>query len=227
VTVESGAGLIHVAGVIDADEARLMIDCGVREIGIPLVLGYHTADLTPAAAAAIVAEFDRQAGFFLVTYLDQADAVIALCRQLHVTKVQLHGDISVQELHKLRVGWPELQIIKSLIVRGDNLQALLSELEHFTPLVDTFITDTFDPDTGAIGATGKPHDWSVSAQLVKDSSRPVILAGGLTAGNVQRAIRQTGAAGVDVHTGVEGTDGRKRRDLLERFVAETTAGFAA
>ena len=81
--------------------------------------------------------------------------------------------------------------------------------------------------TGAIGATGKPHDWSVSAQLVKDSSRPVILAGGLTAGNVQRAIRQTGAAGVDVHTGVEGTDGRKRRDLLERFVAETTAGFAA
>jgi phosphoribosylanthranilate isomerase len=215
-----------VAGVIDAEEARLMIDCGVREIGIPLVLGYHAADLTPAAAAAIIAEFDRQASFFLITYLDQADAVIALCRQLNVTKVQLHGDISVQELRKLRVSWPGLRIVKSLIVRGDNLHALLNELKQFTPFVDAFITDTYDPDTGAIGATGKAHDWSVSAQLVTASSRPVILAGGLTAGNVRQAIEQTGAAGVDVHTGVEGQDGRKRWDLLERFIAESASGFA-
>jgi phosphoribosylanthranilate isomerase len=33
-------------------------------------------------------------------------------------------------------------------------------------------------------------------------------------------------AGIDVHTGIEGLDGRKRRDLSLRFVAETRSAFA-
>ena len=93
--------------------------------------------------------------------------------------------------------------------------------------MDAFITDSFDPDTGAIGATGKVHDWQVSARLVDLSPRPVILAGGLNPDNVRNAIIQVRPAGVDVHTGIEGSDGRKRRDLVERFVAEAQAGFEA
>lgn len=34
-------------------------------------------------------------------------------------------------------------------------------------------------------------------------------------------------AGVDVHTGVKGPDGRKQRELVEAFVAESRRGFAA
>jgi len=93
--------------------------------------------------------------------------------------------------------------------------------------VDAFITDTFDPATGASGATGKTHDWTVSRRLVERSPKPVILAGGLTPGNVRNAIRKVRPAGVDVHTGVEGSDGRKRRDLVRTFVAEARAGFAS
>jgi phosphoribosylanthranilate isomerase len=33
-------------------------------------------------------------------------------------------------------------------------------------------------------------------------------------------------AGVDVHTGVEGPDGRKRRDLVQAFVRQAKLGFA-
>ena len=58
------------------------------------------------------------------------------------------------------------------------------------------------------------------------STRPVILAGGLNATNVRRAILAVRPAGVDVHTGIEGRDGRKRRDLAMRFVEEAHAGFA-
>jgi phosphoribosylanthranilate isomerase len=51
-----------------------------------------------------------------------------------------------------------------------------------------FITDTFDPSTGASGATGKTHDWDISKSLVQLSPKPVILAGGLNAENVYEAI---------------------------------------
>jgi len=74
------------------------------------------------------------------------------------------------------------------------------------------ITDTFAPETGAAGATGRTHDWSVSRRLVELSERPVLLAGGLTAENVRRAILEVRLAGVDVHTGVENAAGRKSRD---------------
>jgi len=112
-------------------------------------------------------------------------------------------------------------------VRADNAAALQEAVDRFAPLVDAFITDTFDPATGASGATGKTHDWTVSRRLVERSPKPVILAGGLTAGNVRDAIRTVRPAGVDVHTGVEGSDGRKRRDLVHTFVAEARAGFAS
>ena len=68
-------------------------------------------------------------------------------------------------------------------------------------MVDAFITDTFDPDTGASGATGKTHDWEVSQRIVEHSPLPVILAGGLGAGNVKEAIMQVKPGWSGVPTG--------------------------
>jgi phosphoribosylanthranilate isomerase len=221
------SGLIHVAGVIDAAEAEMLIACGVSYLGFPLVLDHHSEDLRVDSAAAIVARLGGKATFFLITYLKEARAIVALCRDLRVGMVQLHGKTSVAELERLRAMAPDLHIIKGLIVRGDNASALAEEVERFAPLVDAFITDTFDPRTGASGATGKTHDWSISRRLVELSPKPVILAGGLNADNVREAIHTVRPAGVDVHTGIEGSDGRKRRDLALKFVAEAKAGFAA
>ncbi len=217
--------LIHVAGVIDVAEARLIVDCGVKRLGFPLALDFHDEDLRVSEAASIVADLDGLATFFLITYLDRARAIVELCRALGVATVQLHGPIDAGELDKLRRGWPTLSVIKSLIVCGDNLEALVDEAACLAPFVDTFITDTFDPATRACGATGELHDWEISRRLVESCARPVILAGGLDPDNVRAAISAVGPAGVDVHTGVEGADGRKLRELVTRFVAEASAGF--
>ena len=109
---------------------------------------------------------------------------------------------------------------------ADNRATLLHEVQTYAPLVDAFITDTFNPATGASGATGMTHDWAASRALVEHSPRPVILAGGLNPGNVYDAIRAVGPAGVDAHTGVEGPDGRKSPTLVEQFVREALRGFA-
>jgi len=217
---------IHVAGVIDLAEAQLLIDCGIRYLGFPLVLDHHKEDLTIDAAVAIVSKLRNHATFFLVTYLNKARAICELCEALSVDMVQLHGQIDHEQIQLLRQEAPKLRIIKSLIVRGGNAGPLIDEVQRYGPSVDSFITDTFDPTTGASGATGRVHDWQISRRLVESSNRPVILAGGLNAKNVRRAIHTVRPAGVDVHTGIEGRDGRKRHDLTKRFVEEAQAGFA-
>jgi phosphoribosylanthranilate isomerase len=217
---------IHVAGIIDFAEAKLLIDCGIRHLGFPFALDHHREDLTVEAAATIVSQLGNRANFFLITYLTKAQDIRELCDALSVSMVQLHGHTDLTQINTLRQEAPKLMIIKSLIVRNDNADFLIDELQRYGPSVDAFITDTFDPATGASGATGIVHDWTISRRLVELSSRPVILAGGLNAKNVRQAIHAVRPAGVDVHTGIEGQDGRKRHDLTKRFVGEAQAGFA-
>jgi len=69
------------------------------------------------------------------------------------------------------------------------------------------------------------HDWCISRRLVEISSRPVILAGGLTPANVAEAIAEVRPAGVDSHTGVEDASGAKSREKVARFVREAMEQF--
>ena len=219
------AGRIHVAGVLDDAEARLLIDCQVDCLGIPLVLAHHPQDLTVQEAAGIVRQFGDRARFFVITYLVTAREILALCREVGVSMVQLHATVARGELERLGSERPRLTVLKSLIVRDDNLDALFDELEEFAPLVDGFITDTHDPETGADGATGRTHDWSISRRLAERSPRPLVLAGGLVPENVHRAVLAVRPAAVDAHTGVEGPDGRKTEELVRGFVDEARRGF--
>jgi phosphoribosylanthranilate isomerase len=218
---------IQIAGVIDAREAGLLLDCGVRLLGFPLRLPVHREDLSEEAAAAIIRDLAPPAAGVLITYLDEADDIARFADALGAGIVQLHGEVCARELARLRTMRPALGLIKSLVVGRGGTDALRASVLELAPLVDAFITDTYDPETGASGATGKVHDWSVSRALVTLSPRPVILAGGLTPDNVRRAILEVGPAGVDAHTGVEGPDGRKDPRLVRRFVAEARAGFEA
>jgi len=212
--------------VIDRAEADLLVACGVEWLGFPLRLAFHPEDLSDADAAAIIRSLPPHVRAVLITYLLDAEEIRALAMALGVAAVQLHGDVCTSEIVRLREVAPSLLVIKSLVVRSDNADALVDAVAQFAPHVDAFITDTFDPVTGATGATGRTHDWAVSARLVAASSRPVILAGGLDPSNVAAAIARVGPAGVDVHTGVEGPDGRKRRDLVAAFVTSARAALA-
>ena len=218
-------GLVQVAGVIDHDEATLLLECRVRYLGFPLRLPVNREDLTEAATAAIIRSLRLPARAVLITYLVEADEIRQFCHTLGARIVQLHGDVPVSEIGRLRAIDPSLTILKSLVVGLHPMPVLERTVAELAPLVDAFITDTFAPETGASGATGRTHDWALSRRLVERSPRPVILAGGLTPGNVRQAIREVRPAGVDVHTGVEDASGRKSRAKVMAFVAEARAGF--
>ncbi|MDP3910455.1 MAG: phosphoribosylanthranilate isomerase, partial [Gemmatimonadales bacterium] len=179
--------LIQIAGIIDEAEADMLVGCGVRYLGFPLRLPVHSEDLTEDSAARIIARLAPPCYGVLITYLDDARAIHDFAHQLGARIVQLHGDVAPRQLKALKLMDSGLVVIKSLVV-GMHAQAKLEEdVERLAPYVDAFLIDTFDPTTGASGATGRTHDWSTSRALVEISTRPVILAGGLTPENVRRA----------------------------------------
>jgi len=216
---------IQIAGIKDADEANLLVECGVRYLGFPLQLAFHKEDLSESEAAEIIKSLSPPHYGVLITYLDEADAIVDLCEKLGCSIVQLHEQISVYELARLRNYRPDITVIKSLIVSDDNLNELIKDVDLLSEHVDAFIIDTYDHATGASGATGKTHDWNVSRTLVDVSGKPVILAGGLNETNVYEALKFVRPAGVDTHTGVEGINGRKEGSMVRKFIDEANRAF--
>jgi len=198
--------IIQVAGIIDNEEAKMLMDLGVEYLGFPLRLPINKEDCSEDEAAEIIKNITPPHKAVLITYLDAADEIIAFCNKLNVKIVQLHGHIELEELIKIKQLRPDIEVIKSLVVKGNNLPELEDKVKTLSHWVDMFITDTFDPDTGASGATGKSHD--------------------LNPDNVKRAILFTNPAGVDVHTGIENKSGKKDFELTKQFVFECSTAFS-
>ncbi|CAM2066132.1 N-(5'-phosphoribosyl)anthranilate isomerase [Sulfidibacter corallicola] len=218
---------IQIAGVIDRVEAQMLGEEGVHFLGFPLRLAVHKEDLSEEEAADIIRNLPPEHRGVVITYLTDPLEISSFLKKMGTRSVQLHAPMAPAALRELRRLRPDLWIIKSLIVRGDDEARLDREATDLGEWVDAFITDTYDPATGATGATGKTHDWSISEALVSRSPRPVILAGGLNPANVAEAIAAVRPAGVDVHTGVEGCDGRKDRLAVRAFVEATRSAYAA
>jgi len=77
-------------------------------------------------------------------------------------------------------------------------------------LLDTHVADKR-------GGTGEIFDWS---RIPGNAGKPIILAGGLTPGNVANAIRQTLPYAVDVSSGVESGKGIKDARKMAEFIRE-------
>ncbi len=69
---------------------------------------------------------------------------------------------------------------------------------------------------GRVSGSGEQVDWSVAARMARRGR--LILAGGLTVGNVGEAIRAVSPYGVDVSSGVEAAPGRKDAAKIRAFI---------
>lgn len=156
----------------------MLAACGVTHVGLPLRLDFHAPDLSEDQARGIVAGLAGLCETVCITYQADAAGTLALCRFLGVSGVQLHGRMPLAELRALRAAAPRLFVIKSLVIGRGGEAALLENARAAAPFVDAFLTDTFDPATGASGATGKAHDWAISRRLAETLPKPLILAGG-------------------------------------------------
>lgn len=125
-----------------------------------------------------------------------------------LTLAQLHGDESAAYCEEL--GRP---IIKGIRLQGPNTLLNLAELKGRAQ-VRGFLLDAFSEK--GYGGTGELADWALAAEVAKVSD--ILLAGGLTAGNVQEAIQQVHPYGVDVSSGVEASPGKKDAAKVQAFI---------
>jgi phosphoribosylanthranilate isomerase len=220
-------GCIQVAGIHDLEEAWMLVDSGVQLLGFPFGLPVHDEDSTIEEAGVIARSVSPRAMAVLITYLERPAAILALADRLGCGGIQIHGRMAPDDLRDLRTSRPDLLLIRSLVVGMVEPKQLWEAMRQSAPHVDAFLTDTYDPVSGAQGATGKVHDWEISRRLSESAPRPLVLAGGLRAENVASAIYAVRPHGVDAHTGLEGPDGRKDREKVAAFVRAAKEAFAA
>lgn len=88
--------------------------------------------------------------------------------------------------------------------------------------------DTLPPRVlfeGSVSGAGRTCDWGSAAQAARRAQ--LVLAGGLTPGNVAAAIAAVEPFGVDVSSGVEASPGVKDPREIDRFVTAARAARAA
>ena len=139
-------GLVQVAGIGSLQEGRMLLDCGVDLLGFPLRLPVHEPDTSEAQARSLIKELGA-AVCVLITYEDDPGRLVDLCRFLNVNTVQVHGDISPETLALIRARFP-LRVFKSYVVGRESLEPK-DFVRAYAPVCEAFISDTFDPATGA------------------------------------------------------------------------------
>lgn len=152
--------------------------------------------------------------------VDAGDASLAAAiAALDPDLLQLHGSETPERVAAVRARFG-LPVMKAI---GIAEAADLGRVPVFDAVADYLLFDAKPRRAEARpGGNGETFDWSLLAGVTTD--KPWLLAGGLDACNAAAALRQTGAAGVDVSSGVESAPGVKDAAKIEALVAAVRLG---
>ncbi len=210
---------VKICGVNDAAAMDAAVAAGADAVGFVFYPPSPRA-VVPAQAAALSARAPQAAAPLRVgLFVDPTDAQIAaVLTALRLDLIQLHGAESPARCAEIRERFGTA-VMKALgVAQADDLEALAD----YAPVVDRFLLDAKPSPAATLpGGNAESFDWTLTAG--RAVPRPWLLAGGLTPENVARAIRESGAPGVDVSSGVERMRGVKDPALIARFVAAAKA----
>jgi phosphoribosylanthranilate isomerase len=193
---------IKICGITHPADAVLAVEAGADLIGLNFVpdSSRRVSLETAAAISAAVAGRTERVGVFRDATPEEIDRVL---RRVDLDRLQFHGSETEAQVEEV-----DLPVIKA--IRGADAEAAATYPGTILLL---------DHPDGTAGG-GRVWEWSEAAPLI-ESGCDVILAGGLTPENVGGALGALGDLlpwGVDVATGVEGTQHRKDPAKLSAFV---------
>ena len=197
---------IKICGITSVTDALVATACGVDVLGLVFYSKSprHVTTEQATEIARAVPPFTTLVGLFVNA---TERAIGQVLDHVPLGVLQFHGDESEAQCSR----WSR-PYIKAFRIRPE-----LPVVEMVAPYVSAsgFLLDSYTP--GVPGGTGEAFDW----ELIPDNlGKPVILAGGLHAGNVQLAIKTVQPYAVDVSSGVEVRPGQKDRGKIEAFVKE-------
>ena len=206
---------IKICGLTREADVDAAVEAGADAIGFVLYPKSLRAVTIERAA-----ELARRLPAFVTSVLLFVDATVdevrAAVASLPNALLQHHGDESPADCH--RHARPYIRAAR-MAPGLDLLDFAAQYSDAQAILLDTHVE--------AYGGSGKVFDWSL---VPKGVSRPVVLSGGLHAGNVIEGILRVRPWAVDVSSGVESAKGIKDAEAMRRFcsaVREADARTAA
>lgn len=197
---------IKICGITRPEDAVAAAASGADAIGLVFYPGSPRCIDTDTAAAiiSVLPPFISKVGLFV----NQNESEIrSILNHVSLDYLQFHGEETPEECSAY-----DKPYIKS--VRMDETVKLISEEKRYHGssclLLDAHVE-------GMAGGTGQTFDWT---KIPVSLNKPIILAGGLTPGNVKTAITRVRPYGVDVSSGVEKSKGIKDPDKITSFIRE-------
>lgn len=215
------APLVKICGITDIEAVAAALAASVDMVGF-VFFERSPRHLSHAAAAALCRAVGSGARRVALT-VDADDAMLdALVAHVPLDMLQLHGRETPARVVAVRSRYG-LPVMRALTLGGEDDA---STIAAFDDAADFLL---FDAPAGAgdarPGGNGQTFDWSLLRGIRTRS--PWLLAGGLHAGNVATALAATGAAGVDVSSGVEKAPGVKDPVAIAAFVEAARRGVGA
>lgn len=204
---------VKICGLTNLADARVAVEAGADFLGF-ILYPKSPRYIAPESLPGLLSELSlpshvQSVGVFVNTPIDE---VIKTLDTTGLNLAQLHGDEPVEYLSELN-GRGYKAIRPATPDSAQQATIYTSYPEKFAPqlLLDAYVPNVY-------GGTGHKVDWTMAASLAQQIPR-LLLAGGLTAANVQEAVRTVSPWGVDVASGVEAAPGRKDHEQVRAFVA--------
>jgi len=188
------------------EDALNAVEQGADAIGL-VFYGPSPRNVSISKAMEIVSQvpaFVSVVGLFVNAEASFINEVIS---SVKLDVLQFHGDETPEECARyLR------PFIKAIRVKSDTnlVQCAHDFFEAKALLLDAY-------SEGLVGGTGHVFDWNL---IPKKLTKPIILAGGLTADNVTQASQQVSPYAVDVSGGVESSKGIKDAAKIAAFMQQ-------
>lgn len=200
---------VKICGITTADAGLCAAEAGADALGF-VFYEPSPRHIEPSAAATIIAQlppFLTTVGLFVNAAPDFVSKVVA---ETSLDLLQFHGDET--NAFCCQFGKP---FIKAVRVKSEQCieQALVAFPSAKALLLDAYVE-------GIPGGTGNQFDWGY---IPKDTTVPLILAGGLTPDNVADAVAQCSPYAVDVSGGVERSKGVKDFAKIRAFISTAKA----
>lgn len=198
-----------ICGITLIEDALAAVEAGADAIGLVFYAKSPRAVTVQQARAIISAlpPFVTSVGLFVNASRCELGELLDA---VPIDLLQFHGDESPADCDGYHRPY-----IKALRVKpGDDIAAQVALYKNASGV----LLDTYVP--GIPGGTGEAFDWSL---VPEGLSKPVILAGGLTAANVAQAITRVRPYAVDVSGGVELTKGIKDAEKIRAFMQAVKA----
>ncbi len=208
---------VKVCGLTRPEDAAEAAVHGAAFTGVIFAGGLREQNVSDASAVLAAGTVEgRPTTRVGVFGADFAVRIPEVCATLALDVVQLHADPTPADIALARTLFAG-KVWAAVRVHGATLPAGAADLAQ---AADGIVLDA-RVDGGPLGGTGAQISWAAVADAVR--SLPVrgvlVLAGGLTAQNVEEAVRMLRPDVVDVSSGVESTPGVKDHQRMADFAA--------